>query len=191
MSVRQLGPLALSCALALAAWPARAQETLAPPTSESGAPSPPKKDTTALPSTDWHLVGAIAAYSLAAVASGTFVYAEVRTRQISNDDGFQAYKRGNLPEQYDSDVCQGAKDGVVVDGAPSPDHIASLCSQADKLKVVGIVSVVTAIVGIGTGTALLLTRPSPEKAAVAREPRLALTPIIGVHGAAAQLDFRF
>lgn len=191
MSVRRLVPIALSGALALATSPALAQEAPAAPDPAPATTAAQQKDAPAASHTDWHMVGAIVSYSLAAVALGTYGYSYVRVRNVENDQGYQQYKNGPFTPAPPTDVCQAAKSGMVVQGAPSPGHIASLCSEAKTFQVVGIVSLVTAVAGIGTGTALLLTRPAPERAAAVPAPRLALTPVIGVHSAAAELDYRF
>ena len=139
------------------------------------------------PGSDWHMIGAIAAYSLAAVAGGTFAYTLVRTHQLQNDRGYQQYRQGFSS----GNVCDHAASGDIGINGMSPGHASSICSASDTLHTLSIVSVVTAVVGIGTGTALLLTRPSTKDTAAAQTPRLAFSPVIGVYGAAAQFDYRF
>lgn len=186
-SLRHLGPLALSGAVTLAAWPAQAQKATAASTTTRTAPPAPRQDKASDSGSDWHVIGAIAAYSVAALATGGYFYTLVENHQLQSDQGYTNYAAGFSS----GDVCDHARNGDTALTGASADHAASICDRSDTMHTLSLVSVVTALVGVGTGTALLLTRPSPGEAAAARAPRLALTPVIGVHGAAAQLDYRF
>ena len=86
----------------------------------------------------------------------------------------------------DQDVCDEAKKGTIVTGAPAPSGISDQCSTAATFQVLQFVFLGAGVVSAGIGTYLILSSDSGSESAGARRqrraarfaPRLA----IGPHG---------
>lgn len=188
LSFRRSALFACLVTASTVAFPGVAFAQKSVPSSEAQTAQAPAKNESAH-HTDWRTIGAITAFSVAGLSLGTLVYVEVHGSGIE-DAGYDSYRSGLTANQ---DACTSAAHGVVVNvpGADSPAQVNSKCSEVSTLNVIGITSVVLAVVGVGVGTTLLLTRPSAPAHAAVPAPRWAFTPVIGARSASAWVSYRF